>query len=99
VEGALHLKTACTAVDSETVLLNPVWVDPGDFEGYRVVEVDPEEPFGANLLPLDDHVLVSAAAPRTAARLSRIGVEVQTLEISEFEKAEGGMTCLSLRRG
>lgn len=99
VRGALHLKTACTAIDDETVLLNPEWVDPSALKGYRVMEVAHGEPFGANLLPLGGRVLMSASAPRTADMVGRLGVEVIALDVSEFEKAEGGLTCLSLRRG
>lgn len=98
VHGALHLKTACTAVSSDSLLVNPGWVASESLSGYRVLAVDDTEPFGANVLPLSGgKLLVSASAPRTAARLNSLGFDPVTLDISEFEKAEGGLTCLSLR--
>lgn len=100
VRAALHLKTACTAVDPQTVVLNPEWIDARDFGAYEVVEVVAGEPFGANLLGLAGYLLAPASAPRTAEKLARRGSDVRCyLDISEFEKAEGGLTCLSLRRG
>jgi dimethylargininase len=98
VHGALHLKTACTAVSPDSLLVNPGWVALESLSGYRVLAVDGTEPFGANVLPLGDaKLLVSASAPRTAERLRSLGFDPVTLDISEFERAEGGLTCLSLR--
>lgn len=97
VSGALHLKTACTALDARTLLANPRWVGPDEVDGFRVVAVDPREPFGANVLPVGGGLLMSASAPRTRDRVQELGYEVTAVDISEFEKAEGGLTCLSLR--
>lgn len=97
VSGALHLKTACTALDEETLLVNPGWVRGEDLGAFRLVEVDRREPFGANVLPSGAALLVSASAPRTRERVERAGYTTTAVDISEFEKAEGGLTCLSLR--
>jgi len=99
VMGALHLKTACTALDPETLLINPDWVDASGLEGFRIVEVRSGEPFGANVLPLPDGLLATASAPGTRARLADLGYPSLGVDISEFEKAEGGLTCLSLPLG
>lgn len=96
VEGCLHLKTACTALDAETLLANPGWVDVGAFQGMKIVEVDASEPFGANTLPIGGTICVSAAHPRTAARIAALGFPVVAIDISELEKAEAGLTCLSV---
>lgn len=96
VAGALHLKTACTALDPETLLVNPDWVDPSGLGGFRIVEVRPGEAFGANVLPLQGGLLAPASAPGTRNRLADMGYPSLGVDISEFEKAEGGLTCLSL---
>lgn len=96
VSGCLHLKSAVTAVDDETVLLNPAWVHPADFSGYRVVTVDETEPMGANVLRLGRAVVAGAAYPRTRERLESLGVTVHTVDVSELAKAEGAVTCCSL---
>ena len=95
VEGCLHLKTAVTRVDDDTVLLNPDWVEPHRFHSYRTLEVDPAEPHAANVLAVGDRLLVSAAHPRTAERLAG-GRTVVRVDVSELAKAEAGLTCCSV---
>lgn len=96
LRGCLHLKTGCSALDDATVLANPEWVDARAFDDYEVVGVEASEPWAANVLRIADSVCVSAAFPRTAEMLSARGYDVHAVEVSEFAKAEGGMTCMSL---
>lgn len=96
VAGVLHLESVCTALDDRTLLVDPGRVDPARL-GAPVVEIDPDEPLGANAARAAGGLVTTAAAPRTAARLRRAGYDVRTVAISEFEKAEGAATCLSLR--
>ena len=96
VRGCLHLKTAVSAAGERTVVIHPPGVDPAPFERYDRIEVDPEEPFAANVLAVGDTVLVGAAFPRTAVRLAGRGLYVRAIEVDEIAKAEGGLTCCSL---
>jgi len=96
VPGALHLKTAVTALDPSTVLLNPDWIAEAPFVDLRRLYVDRTEPFGANTLTLGSQTLVQASTPKTAARIEAAGFKTHPLDISEFAKAEAGLTCLSL---
>ena len=95
-QGCLHLKTACTALDDATLLLNPAWVDAASFPGMRPLAVPASEPFAANVLRLGTTLCASASHPRTAGILAGAGYDVRTVDISELEKAEAGMTCLSV---
>lgn len=96
VPGALHLKTAVTALNEETLLLNPYWIDEAAYSAFRCLHVDPSEPFGANTLTLAGRTLIQAATPLTQAILEASGFLTHALDISEFAKAEAGLTCLSL---
>ena len=96
VTGCLHLKSACCAVDDETIPLNPTWVTPGSFPGLRLIEVSESEPFGANVLRLPGAVLASTAFPATAERIRSLGMNVIEIDVSELHKAESGVTCMSL---
>lgn len=100
VHGSLHLKTACTALDATTVLLNPAWLDATAFAGFARIEIADDEPFAANVLPIDATLLANAAYPRTLGRIrahaERAGLRVSAVDISEFGKAEAGLTCMSL---
>ena len=97
VKSGLHLKSACTVVDEKTLVVLPTVLDSAFFEalGLKVIEVS--EPFGANVLPIGRKVLVSASAPLTEAKLQAEGYETLTIDVSELHKADGALTCLSLR--
>ncbi len=92
---ALHLKSAVTALPDGTVIgYEPVVDDPSVFPAFAAV---PEEP-GAHVVLLGDgKLLMSATAPETAALLQRRGYEPVPVDIGEFEKLEGCVTCLSVR--
>jgi dimethylargininase len=96
MRGCLHLKSACTVIEPGRLLVNPEWVDPGQFDLSAVIAVDETEPFAANTLTLGGVTVVSAAYPRTRARLAAAGIETRTLEVSELHKAEAALTCMSL---
>lgn len=94
--ACLHLKSCVTQVADDLVLLNPDWVDPGVFAGYRVVAVDPAEPHAANALALGGSVIHPLHFPRTRARLEAEGLRVAPVAMAELAKAEAGVTCCSL---
>lgn len=95
VTKALHLKSAVTALPDGTVLVHPDLVDDPSFFGRHLVVPERE---GVAVVELaEDTVLISAAAPKTAALLEDRGYTVVQVDISEFEKLEGCVTCLSVR--
>lgn len=96
VTGCLHLKSAVTRVSADTLLVNPQRVDVGIFAGMRLLAVDPGEPEAANALQVADTVVYPASHPRTLARLLDHDIAVKAVEMSEFAKAEGGVSCCSL---
>jgi dimethylargininase len=96
VRGCLHLKSAVTMVDAQTLLANVIWADPKAFPGFEVLPVPLKEPLAANVLRVRDHVCVHAGFPRTAELLDKRGLSVKTVDVSEFLKAEAGLTCKSV---
>ena len=96
VTGCLHLKTAVTAVDDLTVLVNPAWIAADALSGLERMEVDPDEPMGANIVRVGDRLLYGASYPRTLARLRARGHAPLCVDASELAKAEGAVTCCSL---
>ena len=95
VTKVLHLKSAVTALPDGSIIGYPPLVDdPTVWDRFLAV---PEES-GAHVVLLGGNsVLMSAAAPRTAQLLESRGHDVTTVDISEFEKVEGCVTCLSVR--
>jgi dimethylargininase len=99
VRGCLHLKSACTALPDGRLLANPAWLDPDGVAGFELVRVPQEEPDAANALLVGSHVCLPASHPQTAELVGRLGFRVHTVDVSEFAKAEGCVTCLSLLLG
>ena len=96
INGCLHLKTGCTALSEHTLLINPNWIDTSKLSRFKLISTPADEPWGANVLRLGEQIWLPAAHRQTAAVLQRLGFQVKTLELSEFAKAEGGISCLSL---
>jgi dimethylargininase len=96
VTGCLHLKTAATYIGDGTVLAIAAYADHPAFAGLELLVVPPEEASAADALGLGDYVILPAGCPRVAAMLHARGFTVLPVPISEFAKADGGVTCLSL---
>ncbi len=94
VAKALHLKTAVSALADDLVLVNTEWLDPAIF-GRRHIASAAGEPFAANSLTIGNTVFHAMGAA-TLARIAAAGFDARFLDLSEFAKAEAGLTCLSL---
>lgn len=96
LHDCLHLKSAVTRVDKNTLLINKNWVDTEPFANYELIEVDPSEPHAANCLPIGDSIIFPTAFPKTRAKLEAHGYKIVSVEVDELAKAEGAVTCCSL---
>ena len=96
LRDCLHLKSACSHLGHDLALANRAWFDAGTLQQCEILDVPPGEPWGANVLRIGETVLVPASAPRTAELIESRGVRVRTIDISEFQKAEGGLTCMCI---
>jgi len=92
----LHLKSACTPLGDDTVLACPADVDTSVFAGARVVEVPSDERYAANCLFVNGVVLVAEGYAETRKRIEAAGFETRAIEVSEFRKGWGSLTCLSI---
>jgi dimethylargininase len=96
VEPYLHLLTAVTYIGQGVLLAIEGWPLPPPLAGLDVLRVPPDEAYASNSLGIGEHVVVPAGYPRVAAMLAARGFDVLTVPTSEFAKADGGVTCLSL---
>jgi dimethylargininase len=94
VSGVLHLKTGATALPDGTIVAVPGSMPSGAFGRREVIAA--QEPAGGDVLLVGEVVVMSAAAPRTAETIAARGFAVEAVDISELEKAEAGVTCLSV---
>jgi dimethylargininase len=97
VRQVLHLKSAATALPDGAIVAVPGCVPTSAFEGREVI--DALEPAGGDVLLVGDIVVISASAPRTAERIAARGFDVVPIEVDELEKAEAGVTCMSVLLG
>jgi dimethylargininase len=96
LRNALHLKSAVTRLADKLILVNPEWVDPNQFGNIDVIEVDPSEPHAANALRVRDRIVYPTQYRKTSARLKSRGLKLRPVDMSEFLKAEGGVSCGSI---
>jgi dimethylargininase len=96
VRGCLHLKSACSYIGNDTILVNRSWIDAEQFSGFQLLDVPDGERAAANVLLIKDVVIIPASFPKTRALLEERGFRVRTIDLSELQKAEAGVTCTSL---
>ena len=94
VKGCMHLKSACCSIGDDTVLANREWMEPGAFDEFRILDVP--EAWAADVLRVGGAVIVPASFPRTQDLLETSGFRTRSLDVSELQKAEAGVTCMSL---
>jgi dimethylargininase len=96
VRGCLHLKSACCSMGGGRILANRAWLDTAPLRDYELLDVAPDEPGAANILRIEDTVLMAASFPHTRQIVRDKGLNVLTVDISELMKAEAAITCSSV---
>lgn len=99
--GCLHLKTGATFAGLDgagipVLIYHPTSVDPSQFASVDAVAVHESEPTAANCLSFGGRVVLPAGNPRTAEMLLQRGFDLAEVDVSELQKAEAGLTCMSL---
>ena len=97
VPGGLHLKTGVNAIGPGALIMTSDYAGVPEFDGFDRIVVPEEERYAANCLWIRDRILVPAGYQRTRSRLLERGYRVVEVEMSEFRKLDGGLTCLSVR--
>ena len=95
--GVLHFKTDCALLDHDTVFATSRLAASGCFDGYRVIECPAGEEAAANLIRVNDTVIVRTGFPRTAELLAGHGFALDLVAADEAAKIDGGLSCMSLR--
>ena len=97
LQKMLHLKSGLSYLEQNYLLISDELRTHQAFSGFRRIEVDPEESYAANSLWINSTVLVPAGFPRTREKIEQAGYPTISLDVSEFRKLDGGLSCLSLR--
>jgi dimethylargininase len=96
-EGVLHFKTACSTLGEGVILATEVMAKSGFFGERKVVVVPDGEDYAANVIRVNDVVLVPEGYPKTLAAIEAAGFRTVVLPTHEARKVDGGLSCLSLR--
>jgi dimethylargininase len=96
-EGVLHLKTECSLLDEETILVTRRIEQSGIFDGFRKIVLPNGEEPAANVIRINESLLVSSNYPRTIDLLDQNGYFVVPIKTKEIQKIDAGLSCMSLR--
>lgn len=93
----LHLKSGVSYLENNTMLVCGELADNEAFNKYNRIVIDKDECYAANSLWINGKVIVPQGFPKTREKIGLAGLETFTLDVSEFRKVDGGLSCLSLR--
>ena len=93
----LHLKSGLSYLEQNRLLISQEFLNHPELAGFKKIPVKPGEAYAANSLWVNSTVLVPAGFPGTLSKIQEAGYSTITLDVSEFRKLDGGLSCLSLR--
>lgn len=97
LDKVLHLKSGASYLENNNMLVINSLKNFSDFQKYNLILVDDDEAYAANSLWLNDTVLVAKGFPNTRNKIDAAGYNTIEVDVSEFRKLDGGLSCLSLR--
>ncbi len=97
VKDILHLKSGLAYLGDNRLVVIEALANRREFRGYELVRVNVDEEYAANCVRVNDYVLVAAGYPLFEQTLRGAGYKTIALEMTEFQKMDGGLSCLSLR--
>lgn len=93
----LHLKTGLGYLEDKKLLASGEFLTKPEFQQYDILEVDPDEAYAANSVWINGTVLTPKGFPKTKELILAAGYKIREVDVSEFQKIDGGLSCLSLR--
>jgi dimethylargininase len=97
ISEALHLKSSVSYLENNNLVVTGELCDKTEFGQFNQIQISESERYAANCVWINDRVLVPAGYPKSAEMISALGYAVIELDVSEFRKLDGGLSCLSLR--
>lgn len=94
---ALHLKSSVSYLENNRLVITGELCEKPEFAEFDHIEIDADEAYAANCVWINNRVLVASGYPKTSKKIADLGYQVIELDVSEFRKLDGGLSCLSLR--
>ncbi|HCY76088.1 MAG TPA: N(G),N(G)-dimethylarginine dimethylaminohydrolase [Ignavibacteriales bacterium] len=93
----LHLKSGVSYLENNNLLVTGKFIDKPEFRKFNLITVDQDESYAANSIWINGNVLVPQGFPKTRKKIESAGYKIIEVDVSEFRKLDGGLSCLSLR--
>ena len=97
LEKVLHLKTGVAYLEDNTLVACGEFLLKPEFKDFNILEIPEEESYAANCIRVNEKVILPEGFPKTQNIISSAGFNVEEVNVSEFQKLDGGLSCLSLR--
>jgi len=97
LEKVLHLKTGLAYLEHNNLVVCGEFINKEEFQKYNQVVIPEDESYAANCIWVNGCVIIPEGFPKTRAIIQSCGYEIVQVKVSEFQKLDGGLSCLSLR--
>lgn len=97
LERVLHLKTGVAYLEENQLVACGEFLSKEEFRKFNILKIDDDESYAANCVWVNGTVLMPAGYPKARKTIERAGYPVREVDVSEFRKLDGGLSCLSLR--
>ncbi|UCE08592.1 MAG: N(G),N(G)-dimethylarginine dimethylaminohydrolase [bacterium] len=97
LKNVLHLKSGVSYLEKNNLVVSGEFIENLEFQSYNLIKVDEDESYAANCVWINEKVLIAKGFPKTKNTIEKAGYETIKLDVSEFRKVDGGLSCLSLR--
>ena len=97
LEKVLHLKTGLSYLENNNLVACGEFLSKAEFQKFDIIKVDEDESYAANCIWLNGKVVVPLGFIKTKKKIELAGYETIEVDVSEFQKLDGGLSCLSLR--
>lgn len=93
----LHLKTGVAYIGDNNLVTSGEFIRAPIFKDFNIIEVDEDESYAANCIRANNFILIAKGFEKLKTSILEIGYEILEIEMSEFRKMDGGLSCLSIR--
>jgi len=97
LKDMLHLKTGLAYLENNNLIAYGEMLTKDDFQEFNLLSIDPTESYAANCIWVNGTVMIPKGFPKTYDTIQRAGYTIIDVNVSEFQKLDGGLSCLSLR--
>lgn len=97
LKNVLHLKTGVSYIENNHLLAAGEFIDQPAFKNFEIIAIDDEEQYAANSIWVNDRVLLPMGFEKTRSAIEEAGYQTLVVDVSEYRKLDGGLSCLSLR--